>query len=145
LIHEGLLPEKEPNSLAWLQANFPLIEVMLICKGERPCYEGCAFMPEQTDQRKALMIFQDFFFGEGRLQDGAFKSENGLSVRELEILQAVAKGYSNKEIADIHFISINTVITHRKNITEKLGIKTIAGLTVYALMNKYVKPEEVKQ
>ena len=58
-----------------------------------------------------------------------------LSVREKEILVCVAKGMLNKEIADMYNISIYTVITHRKNITRKTGIKTVAGLTVYALLN----------
>lgn len=58
-----------------------------------------------------------------------------LSVREKEILVCVAKGMLNKEIADRFNISIHTVITHRKNITRKTGIKTVAGLTVYALLN----------
>jgi DNA-binding CsgD family transcriptional regulator len=66
-----------------------------------------------------------------------------LSARETDVLKEVAMGYSNKEIADRLFISINTVITHRKNITEKLGIKTISGLTVYALLNQLITPENV--
>ena len=63
-------------------------------------------------------------------------SEGGeLSAREKEILVCVAKGMLNKEIADKLCLSIYTVITHRKNITRKIGIKTVAGLTVYALLN----------
>ena len=58
-----------------------------------------------------------------------------LSTREKEILVEVAQGRLNKEIADKFNISIYTVITHRKNITRKTGIKTVAGLTVYALLN----------
>ncbi len=58
-----------------------------------------------------------------------------LSAREKEILVCVAQGMLNKEIADHLCLSIHTVITHRKNITRKTGIKTVAGLTVYALMN----------
>ena len=58
-----------------------------------------------------------------------------LSDREKEILVSVAKGLLNKEIADQYNISIHTVISHRKNITRKTGIKTVAGLTVYALLN----------
>lgn len=63
-----------------------------------------------------------------------------LSVREKEILVCVAKGMLNKEIADRFHISIHTVITHRKNITRKTGIKTVAGLTVYALLNNLIDP-----
>ncbi|MDE5733442.1 MAG: LuxR C-terminal-related transcriptional regulator [Bacteroidales bacterium] len=67
-----------------------------------------------------------------------------LSAREKEILVCVAKGMLNKEIADYYSISIHTVITHRKNITRKTGIKTIAGLTVYALLNNLVDPGSIE-
>lgn len=66
-----------------------------------------------------------------------------LSSREKEILVCVAKGMLNKEIADKYNISIYTVITHRKNITRKTGIKTVAGLTVYALLNNMIDPESM--
>ena len=61
-----------------------------------------------------------------------------LSAREKEILVCVAKGLLNKEIADLCNLSIHTVITHRKNITRKTGIKTTPGLTVYALLNNLI-------
>ena len=61
-----------------------------------------------------------------------------LSDREKEILVCVSQGLLNKEIADRLNISINTVITHRKNITRKTGIKTVAGLTVYAILNNLI-------
>ena len=61
-----------------------------------------------------------------------------LSDREKEILVSVAQGLLNKEIADKHNISINTVITHRKNITRKTGIRTVPGLTVYAILNNLI-------
>ena len=67
-----------------------------------------------------------------------------LSEREKEILVSVARGFMNKEIADMHNISINTVITHRKNITRKTGIKTVAGLTVYALLNGLIDVNSVE-
>jgi regulator of cell morphogenesis and NO signaling len=59
----------------------------------------------------------------------------GLTSRELEVLQLVAYGFLNKQIADKLSISLHTVISHRKNITRKLQIKTVAGLTVFALLN----------
>lgn len=62
------------------------------------------------------------------------EEHNGLSDREKEVLVQVARGLLNKEIADKLNISINTVITHRKNITRKTGIKTVPGLTVYAIL-----------
>lgn len=63
---------------------------------------------------------------------------NQLSSREQEILKLVAQGNSNKLIAERLFISIHTVITHRKNITGKLGIKSISGLTLYASINNMI-------
>ena len=72
-------------------------------------------------------------------------SNNGqeqLSERELEVLKLVISGLSNKEIADKLFISIHTVISHRKNISQKTGIKSQAGLTIYAISNKLIKLED---
>ena len=69
---------------------------------------------------------------------------NQLSEREIDILKLVATGFTNKEIADKLFISTHTVITHRKNITRKLGIKSVAGLTVYAVLNKYISDIDIE-
>lgn len=79
------------------------------------------------------------------VHDSAPETEGyDLSVREKEILVCVAKGMLNKEIADFYNISIHTVITHRKNITRKTGIKTVAGLTVYALLNNLVDSNSIE-
>ncbi len=67
-----------------------------------------------------------------------------LSAREKEILVCVAQGMLNKEIADKFSLSIYTVITHRKNITRKTGIKTVAGLTVYAILNNLIDINSVQ-
>jgi DNA-binding NarL/FixJ family response regulator len=73
------------------------------------------------------------------------KTENvDLSDREKEILISVAKGLTNKEIADKHFISIHTVVSHRKNISRKTGIKTVAGLTLYATFNNLISQEDLQ-
>lgn len=63
---------------------------------------------------------------------------NQLSSREQEILRLIAQGNSNRLIAEKLFISIHTVITHRKHITGKLGIKSISGLTLYAAINNII-------
>ena len=74
-------------------------------------------------------------------QDSTSTASQELSAREIQVLQLVVSGVINKDIADRLNISMNTVLTHRKNITAKLGIKTISGLTLYALMNGYISPE----
>jgi len=56
----------------------------------------------------------------------------------------VAQGMLNKEIADRFNLSIHTVISHRKNITRKTGIKSVAGLTVYALLNNLIDKNTVE-
>uniref|UniRef100_S0DGE1 Putative transcriptional regulator n=1 Tax=termite gut metagenome TaxID=433724 RepID=S0DGE1_9ZZZZ len=85
--------------------------------------------------------------------DGAVKAGNGadghkggieLSEREKETLAALARGLSNKEIADRLFISTHTVISHRKNIVRKTGIKTVSGLTLYALFNNLVSQDDLR-
>ncbi|MBQ9435267.1 MAG: response regulator transcription factor [Bacteroidales bacterium] len=66
-----------------------------------------------------------------------------LTQREKDVLVLVAKGLMNKEIADKLNLSVHTVITHRKNITHKTDIKSVAGLTVYALLNNLIDKDEV--
>ena len=70
--------------------------------------------------------------------------EGKLSPREKEILVCVAQGMQNKEIADKFGLSVFTVMTHRKNITEKTGIKSIAGLTAYAILQGLIDIESIK-
>lgn len=71
------------------------------------------------------------------------KDDVELSKREVDVLVAVAKGMMNKEIADLMNISIHTVISHRKNITRKTGIKSVSGLTVYALLNNLIDESDL--
>ncbi|MBL4745770.1 MAG: helix-turn-helix transcriptional regulator [Flavobacteriaceae bacterium] len=65
-------------------------------------------------------------------------SDNTLSDRELDVLRLLAQGNSQKEIAEELFISIHTVVTHRKNISHKLGVKSTAALVIYAVANNII-------
>lgn len=67
-----------------------------------------------------------------------------LSEREKEIIVQVVRGLSNKEIAEALFISVNTVMTHRRNIARKLQIRSAAGLTIYAIVNGLVNLDDVE-
>jgi len=69
------------------------------------------------------------------------QQQESLSERETEVLVQLVNGFSNKEIADRLNISIHTVISHRKNISQKTGIKSQSGLTIYALSNKIISLE----
>ncbi len=67
-----------------------------------------------------------------------------LTRRETEILKLIARGDLNKQIAEKLNISINTVLTHRKNIHSKTGIKTASGLTLYSISHGLLSPDELK-
>ncbi len=73
------------------------------------------------------------------------RPEDALSEREREIVHCVVCGMSNKQIAETLFISLNTVLTHRKNIARKLNIHSVAGLTIYAIVNKIVNIDELQE
>lgn len=77
--------------------------------------------------------------------DSNVSNERSLSEREENVLKLVAMGMTNKEIAEKLFLSPHTIITHRKNFTRKLGIQTVSGLTVYALLNNLIEPAEVNK
>lgn len=67
-----------------------------------------------------------------------------LSQREKDVVIAIVKGLSNKEIASEMGVSVNTVMTHRRNIASKLQIHSAAGLTIYAIVSKLVRLDEIK-
>lgn len=69
------------------------------------------------------------------LNEGMVMSEETLTSREVEVLREISTGKTQKEIADCLSISVSTVITHKKNISSKLGIRSVSGLTLYAMMN----------
>lgn len=78
-----------------------------------------------------------------RDSDGGDDERKELSPREKEVVIGIVKGMSNKEIATSLNVSANTVMTHRRNIAAKLKIHSPAGLTIYAIVSKLVKIEEV--
>lgn len=89
-----------------------------------------------ADEAEIASKLEPFFH-----EDSSDGSQNRLTQREVMVLRLVVEGLINKEIADRLNISINTVLTHRKNITAKLGIKSVSGLSVYAIMNGIVVPK----
>ena len=66
-----------------------------------------------------------------------------LSPRETTIVRMVSMGLTNRQIAEKLFLSAHTVMSHRKNISSKLGIKSVSGLTIYAIVNNIITIEEV--
>lgn len=91
--------------------------------------------PEITTKIVALINMQGI--------DGKGDPSGMLTQREITIVKLVSLGMTNRQIADKLFLSTHTVITHRKNISSKLGIKSVSGLTVYAIVNNIITIEEV--
>ena len=79
-----------------------------------------------------------------KLMAPAENSTDELTPREKEIVIGVVKGLSNKEIASQLNVSVNTVMTHRRNIASKLQVHSAAGLTIYAIVSKLVSIEDIK-
>lgn len=92
---------------------------------------------------RLLKGFEEIDLDEESGQDEG-KKERTLSPREKDVVVWVAKGLTNKEIADRLDLSTHTVITHRRNIAKKLQIHSPSGLTIYAIANNLVSMDEVK-
>jgi len=93
------------------------------------------------DSSKIIISKINKFVPEKSMYSGKITEEH-LSTRETEVLSLLVKGFSNKEIADKLHISTHTVISHRKNIVQKTGIKSQSGLTIYAITKKIISINE---
>lgn len=99
----------------------------------------CINVPESELVRSLLMLEQHAH-GHGQNLPPMPKAlqQKILSDREIEVMSLIVQGFINKEIADKLNIGLSTVITHRKNIMDKLGLKSVSALTIYAVMHGYV-------
>ena len=89
---------------------------------------------------KAILALQQHAHAKGKNLPKMPKilQQKVLTNREIEVMSYIVQGYTNKEIADILNVSLATIITHRKNIMDKLGMKSVSALTIYAVMHGYV-------
>lgn len=102
-----------------------------------PCL--CINVPEKQLVRSLLLLHQGGHPGGKHLpQLPQVLQQKVLSDREQEVLSLIVQGYINKEIASQLNIALSTVVTHRKNIMDKLGVKSVSALTIYAIMHGYV-------
>ena len=99
----------------------------------------CINVPEQ-ELIRSLLVLEQHAHGSGQHLPPMPKAlqQKILTDREIEVMSLIVQGYINKEIADRLNIGLATVITHRKNIMDKLGVKSVSALTIYAVMHGYV-------
>ena len=127
----ALYPDLQGVTLALLSTTVCNEEVMRQFDGVVNIYDGQA----QIIRKLQAAVEQG--------ETNPYSDSHDLSERERDVLILVAKGLANKEIAEQLNISIHTVMSHRKNITHKTGIKSVAGLTVYALLNNLLDHNDV--
>lgn len=119
--------------------------ILIVCMyNEKPrsLVEGVEYLGVQQQLPELQQRFEALI-SDKRASIGDDATEE-LTIREKDIIRDVALGLSSKEIADKNFISPHTVVTHRKNISRKLGIKSISGLTIYAIINKLVSVDDIR-
>ena len=99
----------------------------------------CINQPESQLIRQLLML-QQHAHGDGRNLPPMphVLQQKILTDREIEVMSLIVQGYINKEIANRLNIGLATVVTHRRNIMDKLGMKSVSALTIYAVMHGYV-------
>lgn len=107
----------------------------------------CTNQPEKQLLRSILMLEQHAHANGRNLPPVAHAhNENAVSLssREIEVMSLVVKGYINKEIADQLNLSLPTIISHRKNLMTKLGLRSVSALTIYAVMHGYVDVNDIR-
>lgn len=122
--------------------------VLSASSDSQPTFAGfhclCTSVPEKQLVRSLLALEQSAH-SQGRNLPPVPHTEHEklLSAREIEVMSLIVKGYINKEIANMLNISLATVVTHRRNIMDKLGFKSVSALTIYAVTRGYVDIGEV--
>lgn len=138
--------EKKLRSLSRILEHSSDIIVVGLCEKDTPANIGSHFRYKLNIESEKHELMQNFRSIVKPLlkNDENNKDDLALTEREKNILRLIAFGFSSMEIADNLFLSIHTINTHRKNILKKLGIKTVSGLMVYALMNNLVSIDEIE-
>jgi DNA-binding NarL/FixJ family response regulator len=147
IVDQKLIPDPCIYCLDKIKNSFSESKLVMITDEKIPDNVFPYFDEIITADNTENAILSKLFKVYNDIQSGGndLASNSQLSEREKGILKLVALGFTNKEIGEKLFISSHTVIAHRKNITAKLGIKTIAGLTVYAVLNRIISSEETKK
>ena len=123
-------------------------KAIVLSAGDSTALSGVPYLNMCLSQEKLIKSFMSLQTYGHRMKPHphAMKMQEApsdLTPREIDVLRLVTKGLANKEIADKLNIGLTTVISHRKNITEKLGIKSASGLAIFAVMHGYIEADSI--
>ena len=135
ILNPNLLNAKTQNTL---QKIAKVVQIISLSEKSELTEINWAQFINIDDSQNTILTKLKTLIGNRETHNPKSEVPDEISKREVDILKNIALGLSNKEIGDKLFISTHTVVTHRKNITRKLGIKTVPGLTIYAILNKII-------
>jgi len=122
--------KKELENIFWIGIVYSFFDEQMLSPFDE-------FIYIYDSPNKIIALLQNQLIARQQL-DNQTPQQETLSNREINVLKLLVEGNANKEIADNLCISIHTVMTHRKNISHKTGIKSVSGLTIYAVVNKII-------
>lgn len=138
-LNPNLIPEQYKSDISKITKNkviFIAIETCETPKNSLGHFNGIINLTTSKDEIAKILQKHSIAEEKNTLKS---KKNSDLSNRERDVVKEIALGLTNKEIAEKLFLSIHTIVTHRKNITKKLGIKTASGLTIYAIINNLIE------
>jgi len=143
IIEQSLLKNKQDIEL-FFQLKDSTIYIAVLANDNAECLPHTKkfdyIINSKGNKNEIFTVFENAL----KSNNKSFENSSILSERETEVLKSVALGYTNQQIAEKLYISKHTVISHRKNITSKLGIKTVSGLTVYAVLNNLIPKDQIQ-
>lgn len=137
LIKEFHTLKKELNSTRWIGLVYIYLDQQFLSE-----FDDIIYINETPD--RIINTVQKLMNPEQN-PDNQNQQQETLSERETDVLKLLVAGNANKEIADKLSISTHTVISHRKNITQKTGIKSVSGLTIYAVVNNIISVDNYRE
>jgi DNA-binding NarL/FixJ family response regulator len=141
LLNPTLLPYTGRNALKSIMQDYPQMAIVALVyqyveSSMLRLFSGIVDIREEKEQ---ISVILSDCCASPNAGDAPEDNSYELTKRETDVLVLIARGLMNKEIAERLNISVHTVISHRKNITRKTNIKSVAGLAMYALMNNLIE------
>jgi len=154
-VHEACAKMERPNILAITEQQSALTIINALKAGVKSYVKKSCSVEEIIEAVESTGKSEPFFCGQiveaiqagnidiEDISDKLFSCEPiKLSKRELEIIELIAEGYTNTQIAEKLFLSAHTINTHRKNVMSKLGVNNTAAIVMYAVKTKLISPNK---